>query len=59
MDTQPSLLPFDPSDHLTDETAIAVYLNEALASQEPAHVQDALQVIARARGKMLRAPQDA
>lgn len=47
---KPALLAFDPADHLADDAAIAVYLTEALAADDAAHFQDALQVVARARG---------
>lgn len=48
--SKPPLLAFDPARYLTDDTAIAVYLTEALAADDAAHFQDALQVVARARG---------
>ncbi|RRU20441.1 MULTISPECIES: addiction module antidote protein [unclassified Stenotrophomonas] len=48
--TKHTLRPFDPADYLTDDDSIAVYLTEALASQNATHFQDALQVVARARG---------
>ncbi|MEE7547345.1 putative addiction module antidote protein [Xanthomonas sp. Kuri4-1] len=42
--------PFDPAEFLEDDEALATYLTEALASGDAEHFQDALQVVARARG---------
>ncbi|WP_256777266.1 MULTISPECIES: addiction module antidote protein [unclassified Stenotrophomonas] len=47
---KPTLLAFDPADHLVDDAAIAVYLTEALAADDAVHFQDALQAVTRARG---------
>lgn len=47
---KPTLVVFDPADHLIDDAAIAAYLTEALAADDAAHFQDALQAVARARG---------
>lgn len=47
---KPALTAFDPADHLVDDAGIATYLTEALAANDAAHFQDALQVVARARG---------
>lgn len=48
--SKPVLIPFDAAHYLTDDAAIAVYLTEALASEDAGHFQDALQVVSRARG---------
>lgn len=48
--TKLRLVAFDPADHLADDDAIALYLTEALAADDAVHFQDALQVVARARG---------
>jgi probable addiction module antidote protein len=50
MASKPVLVAFDPADHLVDDAAIAQYLTEALCADDAAHFQDALQVVARARG---------
>jgi len=42
--------PFDPAEYLDDSDAIATYMSEALESEDPAFVADALGVVARARG---------
>jgi probable addiction module antidote protein len=42
--------PFDPAEYLEDSESIAAYLTDALESEDPAFVTDALGVIARARG---------
>jgi probable addiction module antidote protein len=42
--------PFDPADYLDDSESIAAYLSDALESEDPAFVTDALGVVARARG---------
>jgi probable addiction module antidote protein len=42
--------PFDPAEYLDDSESIAAYLTDALESEDPAFVADALGVIARARG---------
>jgi len=42
--------PFDPADYLDDSESIAAYLTDALESEDPAFVADALGVVARARG---------
>jgi probable addiction module antidote protein len=42
--------PFDPATYLTSPEAITAYLAEALATNDPAFVADALGVVARARG---------
>jgi probable addiction module antidote protein len=41
---------FDPADYLDNEEARAVYLSEALATDDPAFIADALGVVARAKG---------
>jgi probable addiction module antidote protein len=41
---------FDPAEYLDDSASIAAYLTDALQSDEPAFVADALGVVARARG---------
>lgn len=48
--SKPTLVAFDPADHLVDDAAIATYLTEALAADDAVHFQDALQAVARARG---------
>jgi len=48
--SKPVLVAFDPADHLVDDAAIAQYLTEALSADDAPHFQDALQVVARARG---------
>lgn len=42
--------PFDPAEYLDDSESIAAYLSDALESENPAFVADALGVVARARG---------
>ena len=42
--------PFDPSAYLDDAESLAAYMNEALATEDPAFIADALGVVARARG---------
>ena len=42
--------PFDPAEYLEDSESIAAYLTDALESEDPTFVADALGVIARARG---------
>jgi probable addiction module antidote protein len=42
--------PFDPAEYLDDSESIAAYLSDALESEDPAFVADALGVAARARG---------
>jgi probable addiction module antidote protein len=42
--------PFDPAEYLDDSEAIAAYLTEALATEDPAFIADALGVVARAHG---------
>lgn len=42
--------PFDPAEYLDDSESIAAYMSEALESEDPAFVADALGVVARARG---------
>ena len=42
--------PFDPAEFLDNDEAVAAYLDEALATSDPAFIADALGVIARARG---------
>ena len=42
--------PFDPAKYLDDSESIAAYLSEALESEDPAFITDALGVVARARG---------
>lgn len=43
-------MPFDAAEYLTDDEALATYLTEALAADDVAHFQEALQTVARARG---------
>ncbi len=42
--------PFDPAAYLDTPEAIAAYMTEALDSNDPGFIADALGVIARARG---------
>lgn len=42
--------PFDPADYLDDSESIAAYMSDALESEDPAFIADALGVVARARG---------
>jgi len=42
--------PFDPAEYLDDSASVAAYLTDALESDDPAFVADALGVVARARG---------
>jgi len=42
--------PFDPAAYLDSEEAIAAYLTEALESNDPGFIADALGVVARTRG---------
>lgn len=42
--------PFDPAEYLDDSESIAAYMSEALESEDPAFIADALGVVARARG---------
>lgn len=42
--------PFDPAEYLDDSESIAAYMSEALDTEDPAFVADALGVVARARG---------
>lgn len=41
---------FDPAEYLDDRESIAAYMSDALESEDPAFVADALGVVARARG---------
>ncbi len=43
--------PFDPATYLDNDDARVAYLAEALETSDPDLIADALQVIARARGK--------
>jgi probable addiction module antidote protein len=49
---------FDPAEYLDDPEAIAAYMTDALESDDPAFITDALGVVARARG-MSQVAQDA
>lgn len=42
--------PFDPAEYLEDSESVAAYLTDALESEDPAFVTDAIGVVARARG---------
>lgn len=44
--------PFDPANYLHDSESIAAYRREALETGDPAFIADALQVIARASGRI-------
>lgn len=48
--TKTVTIPFDAAEFLDSNESIAVYLSEALESGDAAHVQEALQTVARARG---------
>lgn len=48
--TKTKTIPFDPAEYLSDDEALATYLTEALAADDVAHFQEALQTVARARG---------
>jgi probable addiction module antidote protein len=50
--------PFDPAVYLDSDETIAAYLTEALDTNDPGFIADALGVIARARG-MTRVARDA
>lgn len=41
------ILPFDIVDELHDDEALAIYLDEALATGDPAHFADALGEVAK------------
>jgi probable addiction module antidote protein len=42
--------PFDPANYLDNDEAIAAYMEEAMKTNDPAFIVDALGVCARARG---------
>jgi probable addiction module antidote protein len=42
--------PFDPAEYLDSDAAIAAYMTEAMETDDPSFVADALGVVARARG---------
>jgi probable addiction module antidote protein len=42
--------PFDSAEYLNNEKAISAYLEEALASNDPAFIAKAIGTVARARG---------
>jgi probable addiction module antidote protein len=42
--------PFDPASYLDSDKAITAYMSEALDTNDPAFIADALGVVARARG---------
>jgi probable addiction module antidote protein len=42
--------PFDPANYLKSDDDIAIYVSEALDTNDPAFIADALGVVARARG---------
>jgi hypothetical protein len=42
---------FDPADYLKGDKAIAIYLAEAIETNDPAYVAPALDVAARAKGR--------
>jgi probable addiction module antidote protein len=48
--TKAGTKPFDPAEYLDDPDAIAAYMSEALESEDPAFIADALGVVARAKG---------
>jgi probable addiction module antidote protein len=49
---------FDPATYLDSDEAIAAYLSEAIASNDPAFIANSLGVVARARG-MTKVARDA
>ncbi len=49
---------FDPAEHLDNDGMIARYLSDALETQDPAFIADAIGVVARAKG-MKRVAEDA
>ncbi len=49
---------FDPAEYLDNDEMIAGYLSDALETQDPAFVADAIGVVARAKG-MRRVAEDA
>jgi probable addiction module antidote protein len=49
---------FDPAEYLDDDKMIAGYLSDALETQDPAFIADAIGVVARAKG-MKRVTEDA
>jgi probable addiction module antidote protein len=48
--TKAKTKPFDPAEYLDDNESVAAYMSDALESDDPAFVIDALGVVARARG---------
>ena len=48
--TKTKTIPFDSADFLDSDEAIGVYMEEALATQDPAFITVALGSVARARG---------
>jgi probable addiction module antidote protein len=42
--------PFDPANYLKSDKDISIYMSEALDTNDPAFIADALGVVARARG---------
>jgi probable addiction module antidote protein len=50
---KPKLLPFDAARYLTDEAAIAEYINASLETGEPDLLRTALDDVARARANSL------
>ena len=49
---------FDPAEYLENDVMIADYLSDALETQDPAFIADAISVVARAKG-MKRVAEDA
>ncbi len=43
-------IPFDPAKYLDSPAAVAIYLEEAFESGDPAFISDALGVVAKAHG---------
>jgi len=50
MTAKPKTKAFDEAEYLDSDETIAAFLEDAIASGDPAQFQDALQVVARARG---------
>jgi probable addiction module antidote protein len=52
-----SLIPFEITDHLNSEEAIAEYLSQVLADGDPDELQRALVYVAKARDILKTAPE--
>ena len=56
--TKTNTRPFDPAEYVDGDEGVAAYIEEALETNDPAFIADALGVVARARG-MSRIAKDA